>query len=140
MQESESTMIACRSPSESSPPSMATPFGIGYGPGSLSSSYWKSTGEVACEESTTVIGIPTGPPSQSPDPKSAGTGSRAPIDRTIFREFERTGSLPTGLFQTFVPGKRGQVGASGSGRGAAVAGAPGKNAAAINANNLTFCF
>ena len=38
VQESRSTMIACRSPSASGPPSIATSGGIGYGPGSLSSS------------------------------------------------------------------------------------------------------
>jgi hypothetical protein len=70
-----------------------------------------------------VMGMPIGPPSQSPDPKSACTGRLAPIERTIVREFDFRGSWPTGLFQTFVAGKSGQVGAPGSGTGAAVAGA-----------------
>ena len=64
-----------------------------------------------------MIGIPIGAPSQSPEPKSAWTGSLAPIARTTFLEFERRGSLLTGLFQTFVSGKSGQPGRGGEGQG-----------------------
>ena len=60
--------------------------------------------------------------------------------RTIFREFERSGSLPTGLFQTFVSGKSGQAGASGSGTGAATAGAARTSATAQTARSLTLSF
>src|SRR4051794_4149675 len=65
--------------------------------------------------------MPIGPPSQRPEPKSACTGKGAPIALTIVRELLRRGRWFTGLFQTFVAGKRGQAGASGSGTGAALA-------------------
>ena len=60
--------------------------------------------------------------------------------RRIFFEFERSGSFPTRLFQTFVSGKSGQAGASGSGTGAAAAGAARTRASAEMARSLTFSF
>src|SRR6185295_11827290 len=45
-----------------------------------------------------------------------------------------------GLFQTFVSGKSGQLGAAGSGRGAAAAGTAMKSAAMETATSLTFSF
>jgi hypothetical protein len=58
----------------------------------------------------------------------------------IFFEFDRSGSLPTGLFQTFVSGKSGQLGAAGSGTGAAPAAAARTSAAMETATSLTFSF
>ena len=85
-------MIACRSPSEERPPSIFTLRGIGYGPRSDSPAYSKETRFFACRLPTTVIGIPIGAPSQSPEPKSACTLPPAPIERTISSEFAATGS------------------------------------------------
>ena len=79
MHVSRSTISACRSPSDWRPPSIATFFGIGYGPLSDSEAYWNATRDFACVPRTTVIGIPIGPPSQSPEPKSACMWSSAPI-------------------------------------------------------------
>jgi len=62
-------------------------------PESLSSACSKSTDESGVVESTTVIGMPIGPPSQSPDPKSAWRRRLAPIEFTIVPESSRTGSL-----------------------------------------------
>ena len=61
-----------------------------------------------------MIGIPIGPPSQSPEPKSAWTLSPAPIAATIAAELGATGSLSTRWFQGLVAGKTGQAGACGS--------------------------
>ncbi len=66
-------MIACRSPSALRPPSIRTPRGIGYGPRSDSSAYWNRTRHFRWLRPTTVIGIPIGPPSHVPEPKSAWT-------------------------------------------------------------------
>ena len=60
-----------------------------------------------------MIGIPIGPPSQSPEPKSACTWSPTPIERTIASESAATGSLSTRLFQRFEAGKTGHFGADG---------------------------
>ena len=108
-------MTAWRSPSASGPPSMETSSGIGYGPASLSSSYSKSTVDSGVEESTTVIGMPIGPPSQRPEPKSAWTWRFAPMALTIRFELLRMGNLSTRLFQTLSAGKIAQSGAPGSG-------------------------
>ena len=83
-------MIACRSPVEERPPSIFTLRGIGYGPRSDSSAYSNETRFFAWRLPTTVIGIPIGAPSQSPDPKSACTLPPAPIERTISSEFGAT--------------------------------------------------
>jgi len=50
------------------------------------------------------------------------------------------GSWPTGLFQTFVSGKSGQPGASGSGTGAAEAGTVMKRTTAKTARSLDLVF
>ncbi len=65
-----------------------------------------------------MIGMPIGPPSQRPDPKSAWTLSPAPIDPTIAEEFLATGSASTRLFQTLEAGKTGHCRAPGSGKAA----------------------
>src|SRR5262245_47287122 len=106
-------MIAWRSPSEERPPSILTLRGIGYGPRSDSSAYSKETRLFFCFLPTTVIGIPIGPPSQSPEPKSACTLPFAPIERTISFEFAATGSVSTRWFQGLDFGKTGQRGADG---------------------------
>ena len=61
-----------------------------------------------CFLPTTVIGIPIGAPSQSPEPKSACTLPFAPIERTISSELPATGSESTRWFQGFDFGKTGQ--------------------------------
>ena len=114
MQRSRSTISACRSPSEPRPPSIATFLGIGYGPLSDSGAYSKETRTFGCEPRTTVIGIPIGPPSQRPEPKSACMWSPAPIAATIRSESGATGSLSTRWFQAFVAGKTGHAAAPGS--------------------------
>ena len=111
-------MIACRSPVEERPPSILTPRGIGYGPRSDSSAYSKETRVLRCFLPTTVIGIPIGAPSQSPEPKSAWTLPLAPIERTISSEFAATGSASTRWFHGFDFGKTGQRGADGHLEGA----------------------
>src|SRR5947207_11723994 len=61
--------------------------------------------------------MPIGCPSQSPEPKSACTGSSSPIERIIAAELGATGSLSTRWFHGFVAGKIGQpaiVGAFGA--------------------------
>src|SRR5919201_2826069 len=58
-------------------------------------------------------GIPIGPPSQRPEPKSACTPVFNPIERIIVAEFAATGSLSTRRFQAFEAGKTGQRGAEG---------------------------
>ena len=63
-----------------------------------------------------MIGMPIGPPSQRPEPKSACTAQAAPIERTIVREFCRTGRLSTRLFQTFVLGRSGRSARPGAAR------------------------
>src|SRR5215217_7344415 len=106
-------MIACRSPAEERPPSIFTLRGIGYGPRSDSSAYSNETRVFCCLRPTTVIGIPIGAPSQSPEPKSACTLPFAPIERTISSELAATGNASTRWFQAFDFGKTGQRGADG---------------------------
>ncbi len=113
MQLSLSTSSAWRSPSAFGPPSIFTPRGIGYGPLSDSDAYSKLTRERGVLRPTTVIGIPIGPPSQSPEPKSAWTWSPTPIERTIASEPAATGSLSTRWFHAFVAGKTWHFGAAG---------------------------
>ena len=66
-----------------------------------------------CFLPTTVIGIPIGAPSQSPEPKSAWTLPFAPIERTISSEFAATGSVSTRWFHGLDFGNTGQRGADG---------------------------
>src|SRR4026207_1665764 len=101
-------MIAWRSPLEARPPSIFTLRGIGYGPWSDSSAYSNETRLFFCFLPTTVIGIPIGAPSQSPEPKSAGPLPFAPIERTISSEFAATGSVSTRWFHGLDLGKTGQ--------------------------------
>ena len=54
---------------------------------------------------TTVTGIPIGPPSQRPEPKSACMWSSTPIAATTRSEFGATGSLSTRWFQGLDGGK-----------------------------------
>ncbi len=54
---------------------------------SLSSAYPNRTRTFGVEEPATVIGIPIGPPSHRPEPKSGWSEPLRPIDRTIVREF-----------------------------------------------------
>src|SRR3954447_6243299 len=113
-------MIACRSPVEERPPSIFTLRGIGYRPRSDSSAYSRETRDFVCFRPTTVIGIPIGAPSQSPEPKSAWTLPFAPIERTTSSELAATGNVSTRWFQAFDFGKTGQRGADGSLRALAV--------------------
>src|SRR6476659_9501892 len=113
-------MIAWRSPVEERPPSILTVRGIGYGPRSDSSAYSKETRVLRCLLPTTVIGIPIGAPSHSPEPKSAWTLPPAPIERTISSEFAATGSESTRWFHGLDLGKTGQRGADGILRALAV--------------------
>ena len=53
-------------------------------------------------------GMPIGPPSQVPAPKSAWNPVFAPIVVTIDAEFESTGSVSTGVFQMLLAGSTGQ--------------------------------
>src|SRR6185503_20112259 len=101
-------MIACRSPVEERPPSILTLRGSGYGPRSDSSAYSNDTRVFFWRLPTTVIGIPIGALSQSPDPKSACTLPFAPIERTISSELAATGSESTRWFHAFDFGKTGQ--------------------------------
>src|SRR5947209_4696670 len=58
-------------------------------------------------------GIPIGPPSQVPEPKSAWRPVSRPIERISVAEFAATGSLSTRRFQGLERGKTGQRGALG---------------------------
>src|SRR3954447_17721936 len=108
-------MIAWRSPSEARPPSIATFAGIGYGPLSLSSAYSKETPLFFCLAETTVTGMPIGPPSQRPEPKSACSPRSRPIEEMTASEFAATGSASTRWFHGFDAGKTEHFGAPGSG-------------------------
>jgi hypothetical protein len=81
-------------------------------------------------------GIPIGPPSQRPEPKSAWTSCMAPIELTSVRESLRTGSLSTGLFHKLDAGKIGQLGAPGSGEPRAVGAARRAAASAVPSASL----
>ncbi len=70
-----------------------------------------------------MIGIPIGPPSQSPEPKSACMWSSSPIEATSRSESGATGSLSTRWFQGLAAGNTGQAGACAS-RGAEAEAAP----------------
>src|SRR3954467_8101986 len=83
-----SSMIAWRS----GPPSIWISLPNGYGPASLSSAYWKSTDESACEASTTSNGIP-----YDVGPKSGCRNVR----RACIARFQTSDRAITGSFETF---------------------------------------
>src|SRR5689334_20436611 len=122
--------MTCLSPSLLGPPSTAAFAGTGYGPGSLSDRYWKLTGTAAWPAGTVVTGMPIGPPSQVPEPKSACTAADAPMLATRVAELASTGSRDTSACHTLSAGKIGQVPA---GLAAADAGSDGAGWAAIRA-------
>ena len=74
----------------------------------------KASGRENWPKITIVTGIPIGPPSQSPDPKSACMWSPVPIAATTRPESAATGSLSTRWFQGLDAGKTGQAGAPGT--------------------------
>ena len=100
-------MSACRSPSDAAPPSIFTLDGIGYGPRSDSSAYSNATRLLACVFPTTVIGIPIGPPSQRPEPKSGCSVFVGPIEAIVASEPAATGSVSTRRFHGLSAGKIG---------------------------------
>src|SRR6185295_4624207 len=81
---------------------------------SLSSAYSKETFARGVVRVTTSNGIPIGPPSQVPEPKSAWSPVSSPIERISVAEFGASGSLSTRRFQGFERGKTEQRGALGS--------------------------
>src|SRR5579859_3961756 len=78
--------------------------------------YSKETRDRGVFRETTSNGIPIGPPSHLPDPKSAWTGESSPIAAISCAEFAATGSPSTRWFQVLLAGKMGQCGAVGSRR------------------------
>src|SRR5437764_4206211 len=92
---------------------MWTFFGIGYRTRSDSSAYWKRTLYVGVAFETTSNGIPIGPPSHVPEPKSACTGESSPIEAISCAESEATGSVSTRSFHALLAGKTGQCRAAG---------------------------
>ncbi len=89
------------------PPSILTESGIGYGPRSDSPAYSKVTRRFAVAAGAIVIGIPIGPPSQRPEPKSGWRWPEGPTDATICCELTATGSLSTRRFQALSAGNTG---------------------------------
>src|SRR5215468_5912189 len=63
---------------------------------------------------TTSNGIPIGPPSHVPEPKSAWTEAFSPIELINCAESADTGSLSTRWFQGLLAGKTGQCRAAGN--------------------------
>src|SRR3954465_11285925 len=94
---------------------MWTFFGIGYRTRSDSSAYWNRTRYVGVALETTSNGIPIGPPSHVPEPKSGWSGAPRPIALIIAAEFFATGSVSTRAFHGLSAGKIAQPGAVGSG-------------------------
>src|SRR5438093_9499518 len=82
----------------------------------------------------TSNGIPIGPPSHLPEPKSACRPVSSPIERIRVAEFAATGSRSTRRFQGFEPGNTGQCGALGKRRAAAE---PGKATTSTTAKTRT---
>ena len=82
--------------------------GIGYGPGSLSSSYSKVTGTIGCPAPTATNGMPIGPPFHRPLPKSAFNPEPEPILATKASLFAWRGSAETSACQKLSLGKEGQ--------------------------------
>jgi hypothetical protein len=72
---------------------------------SLSDPYWKLTFTPVCPAGTAVTGMPIGPPSQSPAPKSACTAFAVPMLDTYAAELAWTGSPLTGACHTLLGGK-----------------------------------
>jgi len=106
LQESRSTISACRSPPDDVDgwPSIGTFAGIGYGPLSLSSAYSKRRRDLGVDlPCTTVYGMPMREPSHRPLPKSAWT-PESPIEAIIVAESAATGSLSTRWFHALVAG------------------------------------
>lgn len=91
--------MTCRSPSLAGPFSILAFCGIRYPDGSLSSAMSKETFDSGTVVSETVIGMPIGRPSTSPEPKSGCRGSEAPIEETYRAESGCTGSVSTGARQ-----------------------------------------
>src|SRR5438552_10296831 len=81
---------------------------------SLSSAYSNDTFARGVLRVTTSNGIPIGPPSQVPEPKSAWRPVSRPIERISVAEFAATGNLSTRRFQGLERGKTEQRGALGS--------------------------
>jgi hypothetical protein len=105
------------------PYSIAGFFGIGYGPGSLSSAYRNVTPVFFCAGVTRLYGMPIGPPFHFPEPKSGWSPVPAPIVAMIAVEFAATGSESTRSFHGLSAGKSEQP-ASECGRIAASAARP----------------
>ena len=63
--------------------------GTAYGPGSLSSAYRKEAGYLVWVPGTVMNGMPIGPPSHRPEPKSAWNPREAPIVFTSVTEKQR---------------------------------------------------
>src|SRR5581483_4295115 len=93
--------------------------GIGYRTRFDSSAYPNETRDRDVFFETTSNGIPIGPPSHLPEPKSACTGEPRPIDLIRWAEPADTGSLSTFWFQGLFAGKTGQRRAAGSRRACA---------------------
>ena len=108
---SRSTISACRSPSEPRPPSIAT-FARDRVRAAVAlvgvvEAQARTFGVV--RPPTTVIGIPIGPPSQRPEPKSGCRPVSAPIERDDRAPSPRaTGSVSTRWFHGLSAGKTGQ--------------------------------
>ena len=64
-------------------------------------------GYFGCVPGTVMNGMPIGPPSQMPAPKSAWKPLVAPMVVTIDAEFASTGSVSTGVFQMLSAGNTG---------------------------------
>src|SRR5581483_3622512 len=88
--------------------------GIGYRTRFDSSAYPNETRDRDVFFDTTSNGIPIGPPSHLPEPKSACTGEPSPIDLISSAESADTGSLSTFWFHGLFAGKTGQRRAAGS--------------------------
>ena len=105
-----STAIAWRSPLDPLPPSIGAFSGTAYGPG-IALVVVGERGRIlrsACP-GTVMNGMPIGPPSQMPAPKSAWKPLVAPMVVTIEAEFASTGSVSTGVFQMLLAGSTGQA-------------------------------
>ena len=100
---------------EAAPPSIGASGGNGYGPGSLSSSYENDTGTRGCVPGTVVYGMPIGPPSHVPEPKSAFSPAVAPMLATQPADCGWTGRADTSACQKESGGVMGHAGAPGTG-------------------------
>src|SRR3569833_2575722 len=107
---------------------MCTVFGIGYGPLSDSSAYSIRTFDFGGAFDTTSNGMPIGPPSHWPEPKSGWRPVEPPIEAMICAESAATGSVSTRWFHGLFTGKTGHAGAEGA-RGAAAGAGRGGRAA-----------